>query len=293
MTTTPEVPDGSPSGTSVPDGASASVSDPVGAVPAQVVAADAADGRPVDDLALAVAGLSDGQLDNAGRRKLLGRMLTGLRGRGVGELFRPRKAMQWMVDAVSDLAPHVPVRTMDTLRRHYPGLEGDALAERLVRNAARATAGVGAVGGGVASVEWVAPPTLLSTPVLLATEMVAVVGIELKLIGELHEVYGNPIPGTGAVRAVSLLQSWSEHRGINPLMPGVGLATVMGTATRKSLRDMLVRRFGRSLTSLGPLLTGAAVASYLNRRATLKLGEEIGRDLRRKHGQRLELPQGD
>lgn len=243
-----------------------------------------------DDLATTVARLAESDLDRRSRARLLVRMVSGLRQRGVKQLFAPRKALQWMVDSVAELAPHVPVRKLDTLRAHFPGLDGEALAERLVRNAARATAGVGAVGGGVASIEWAAPPTLLSVPVLLATETVAVVAIELKLIGELHEVYRHPIPGTGAQRAVSLLQAWASRRGINPMLPGTGVATVLGTATRKQLRDMLLRRFGRNLTTLGPLLTGAAVASYLNRRSTRRLGEEVSRDLRLKFGRHLELP---
>jgi hypothetical protein len=53
---------------------------------------------------------------------------------------------------------------------------------------------------------------------------------------------------------------------------------------------MLVKRFGRNLTTLGPLLTGAAVASYLNRKATKKLGEDVSRDLRLRFGRRMELP---
>ena len=63
-------------------------------------------------------------------------------------------------------------------------------------------------------------------------------------------------------------------------MPGVGVAAVLGTAARKELRDRLLKRFGRNLTTLGPLLTGAAVASYLNRRATRALASEIRKDLR-------------
>jgi hypothetical protein len=58
------------------------------------------------------------------------------------------------------------------------------------------------------------------------------------------------------------------------------VATVLGTAGRKELQGRLLRRFGRSLTTLGPLLTGAAVAGYLNRRATRHLGEHIHKDLR-------------
>jgi hypothetical protein len=69
---------------------------------------------------------------------------------------------------------------------------------------------------------------------------------------------------------------------VNPLVPGVGVATVLGTAARKELQSSLLRRFGRNLTTMGPLLTGAAVASYLNRRATLNLGETVQKDLRKK-----------
>jgi hypothetical protein len=239
--------------------------------------------RP-DELSAVVAELAEGELDQAGRTKVLGRLISAMRERGLSAVFRPGTAVKWIADAVTDLAPHVPVRDLDTLRQHYPGLNDDALAERLIRNATRATAGVGAVGGGVAAVKWAVPPTLLAAPVLLAAETVAVVGIELKLIGELHEVYGQPIQGQTAQRAVSMLRSWAGKRGVNPLLPGVGVATVLGTAARTELRDMILKRLGRNLTTLGPMLTGAAVASYLNRRATRSLGDAVRRDLRIRRG---------
>jgi hypothetical protein len=232
-------------------------------------------------LAAAVAAITADDLEPAGRRRMLGSLVEQVRRSGLGRLFRPKAALRWMADTVSEVAPHISVRDLDALRRHHDGLEGDELAARLIRNASRATAGVGAAGGGVASVEWVVTPTLLSAPVLLATETVAVVAIELKLIGELHEVYRQPVPGSGPQRAASLIQAWSSQRGVNPLVPGVGVGVVLGTAARKELRDTLLRRFGRNLTTLGPLLTGAAVASYLNRRATKALGERLSEDLRR------------
>ncbi|AGZ45317.1 hypothetical protein [Actinoplanes friuliensis] len=228
-----------------------------------------------------VAALSADDLEPAKRRHLLGRLVGDVRRRGLGQLFRPKAALRWMADVVADVAPHVPVRDLETLRLHFDGLEGDDLADRLIRNAARATAGIGAAGGGVASLEWAATPTLLSAPVLLAAETVAVVSIELKLVGELHEVYGRPVTGTATQRASSLIQAWAGQRGVNPLVPGVGVATVLGTAARKELQSTLLRRFGRNLTTLGPLLTGAAVASYLNRRATRGLGESLTKDLRK------------
>jgi hypothetical protein len=234
------------------------------------------------DLGRTVAALTDTDLEPEGRRKLLGRLVDDVRRRGLGQVFRPKAALRWMTDVVTDLAPHVPVRDLDTLRRHHDGLDGDDLADRLIRNAARATAGVGAAGGGVSSLQWAVTPTLLSAPVLLTAETVAVVAIELKLIGELHEVYRQPVPGSGTQRATSLVQSWSAQRGVNPLVPGVGVGTVLGTGARKELQGTLLRRFGRNLTTMGPMLTGAAVASYLNSRATKNVGENVRKDLRKR-----------
>jgi hypothetical protein len=250
-------------------------------------ATDAAEAPPTppsasdDALGKTVAELTADDIEPAQRRKLLGRMVAQVKARGVGDLFKPKAAVKWMADAVGDIAPHVPIRDLETLRRHHEGLDGEALAERLVRNASRATAGVGAAGGGVAAVEWAATPTLLTAPVLLAAETVGVVAVELKLIGELHEVYGVPIQGAGGQRAMNLIHAWSQQRGVNPMLPGVGVGAILGTAARKELRDRILKRFGRNLTSLGPFLTGAAVASYLNRRATRSLGDRVRDDLRK------------
>jgi len=256
----PEIPPAAPTGTAGP------------APGAELVPRDG-------DLGATVAALSDDELGQSGRRRLLGRLVGQVRARGTGRLFKPKAALRWLTDTVAEIAPHVPIRDRETLLRHFDGLDGDALAERLVRNAVRATAGVGAAGGGVAAVEWVVTPTLLSAPVLLAAETVAVVAIELKLIGELHEAYGVRLPGTSGQRATVLVRSWAAQRGVNPLLPGVGVGAVLGTAARKELRDRLLRRFGRNLTTLGPFLTGAAVAGFLNGRATRGLGNRIREDL--------------
>ena len=132
----------------------------------------------------------------------------------------------------------------------------------------------------VGQVSTVSRPVVEPTTHELAAETVAVVAVELKLIGELHEVYGRPVPGDLGERAVALVQSWAGQRGVSP--SGIGIATILGTSARRDLQTSLLRRFGRNLTSLGPMLTGAAVAGYLNRLATRKLGEKIQRDLRKK-----------
>jgi hypothetical protein len=75
------------------------------------------------------------------------------------------------------------------------------------------------------------------------------------------------------------VHAWTQRRGVNPLVPGAAMSTALGTAARKELRDRLLRRFGRNLTTMGPFLTGAAVAGVLNRRATHKLAHEVRKDL--------------
>jgi hypothetical protein len=235
---------------------------------------------PDPELTEAVQELAEEDVEPARRRKLLGRLVRNQTARrGVKDLFNPKQAVTWVSEAVAEVAPHLPVRDLETLRAHYDGLDGEQLADRLVRNASRVTAGIGAAGGGVAAVEWIATPTLLSAPVLLAAETVAVVAVEMKLIGELHEVYRRPVPGTGTQRAVELVQAWAHQRGVNPLAPGRGIATALGVAARKELRERLLKRLGRNLTTLGPLLTGAAVAGFLNRKATQSLGDKIRKDL--------------
>ncbi|GAA2605650.1 hypothetical protein GCM10010399_40840 [Dactylosporangium fulvum] len=248
-----------------------------------VPADEAAENEPVNEAELtnAVTALTEEDTAPNERRRQLGRLVRlEVRERGVKDLFRPKRAINWVTDSVTRVAPHIPVRDLETLKAHHGGLEGDALAERLIRNASRVTAGIGAAGGGVAAVEWAVTPSLLSAPVLLAAETVAVVAVEMKLIGELHVVYGRPIEGNGTQRALSLIQAWAERRGVNPLRIGGSVAAAMSTALRKELRDRLLKRFGRNLSTLGPFLTGAAIGGFLNRRATLALGADIRKDLR-------------
>jgi hypothetical protein len=233
-------------------------------------------GRAGADVSDTIESLATEDLELAQRRQLLRRLA---RHAPYKRLWRPRAALRWMADSVTAIAPHVPVRDLPTLQAHYHGLAGEALAERLVRNAAMASAGVGAAAGSVVAVNWTAPPTLLSAPVLLGVETVAVVAIELKMIGELHAAYGVPITGGATERAGALLRSWSQQRGVNPMLPTAGIGVVLSTALRKDLTERLVRRFGRNLPTMAPLLVGAAVASYLNRKSTRSLGDRLRTDL--------------
>lgn len=191
----------------------------------------------------------------------------------------------WLVDLLVDTVPRIPVRDITTLREQRPGLSADDLAQNLISGAAKATAAVGAAGGALAAVQFTAPPTLLTTPVQLAAETLVVAAIEVKLIAELHEVYGAAVTGSGRHRAQTYLVAWTERRGIDPFAPGVRRMS-LGSAAKRSLRKRLIRRAGRNLSTLGPMMSGAVAGSVVNHRETRRLGEQVRDDLRRV-GQRL------
>ena len=134
-------------------------------------------------------------------------------------------------------------------------------------------------------VEFAATPTLLAAPVQIAAETLVIAAIEIKLIAELHEVYEAGIAGSPSHRAAAYLQSWTNRRGIDPFAPG-GLRLSVGVAARRAIRRRLVRRAGRNLSTLGPMMSGALAGSVLNHRETRKLGEEVRADLQPRTGLR-------
>ena len=146
------------------------------------------------------------------------------------------------------------------LRAQFPGLGPEELADQLIRGASRASASVGAAVGAAMLLP------LPSAPVEVAFETVAVVGIELKLVAELHEVYGMRAPGSAPERMLAYIVAWAHRRGV-ALVPG-GLALAVGSPLRRQLERRLLGQAGRSAVSLGPLLTGAAAGAMLNRRET-------------------------
>jgi hypothetical protein len=225
-----------------------------------------------DDLPEVVARLAgDEDLDRSTRASLLARAALAL--------GRPGRKL---VDVVTEVAPHLPVRDLATLRRHYGGLSGEELAAALIGTAARSTAAIGAAGGLLSTAEIAAPPLLLSAPVLVGAETLAVVAVELKLVAELHEVYYQPVPGTPAVRAAAYLGAWARRRAFDPFAGNaLSMTGVISGAARRELRQRLIRRAGRNLTTVVPFLAGAVAGAALNQRETRRLGEHICTDLRR------------
>lgn len=89
------------------------------------------------------------------------------------------------------MAPRLRVRDQAVLRAQFPGRSAEEIADALIDGASRAS---GAAGGAVGV--WAALPTLPAFPAEVAAETLVVVGIEIKLVAELHEAYGMPAPAT-------------------------------------------------------------------------------------------------
>lgn len=194
---------------------------------------------------------------------------TGLAARTFGSV------LTWLTDQVIAMAPRLKVRNAEALRAQFPGKDDDDIANRLISNAARSAAAVGGATGA-----WAALPALPAFPAEIATETLALTGIEIKLVAELHEIYGHGVTGTAAQRGRAYVASWANRRGLD-MVPG-GLLVVGGSGLAGQVRRRLVSRVRRSAFSMAPLFTGALAGAMVNSRETRKLGHQIRDDLRRR-----------
>jgi hypothetical protein len=199
---------------------------------------------------------------------------AGARVRRLGRGARVGLAV--VTERLLEMAPRIPVRDLETLRRQYPGLDAEQIADRLV---SAATWGSGTVGAGVGAAAALPVPPAIA--IELATETLAVAAVEIKLIAELHEVYGLRAPGNVRQRAYAYVGSWADRRGVDVLERGT-LTSAFSGGLKRELRQRLMRRSLRHLPSLTPFLIGAAIGGAVNRRDTHRLAERIRADLRRR-----------
>jgi hypothetical protein len=179
-----------------------------------------------------------------------------------------------LVAQVVAMAQRLRIRDQAALRAQFPGKSSEEIADALIEGASRASA---AVGGAVGA--WAALPVLPAYPVEVATETLALIGIEIKLVAELHEAYGTPATGTPGERTTAYIAAWAHRRGV--FMVPTGLVLAAGSPLVRRLRWRLATRMSRSAFSLGPLLTGAFAGAMLNRQETRRLGHSVRTDLRR------------
>ncbi|WP_448627909.1 hypothetical protein [Geodermatophilus sp. URMC 64] len=277
----PEPDDGTPLGR-----AARAVADAVGGLLGTT--GDGAAATPSDDAPSAATGLKDvlGAVAGAAaawreRRGSAAPAAAPPNGDGAGE----RSPGAFLGDLLAAAAPRLPIRDAARLRAAYPGATDDQIADALVARAARLTAGIGAATGGLAAAQWLATPSLLALPLELGAETVLVAGVEVVLLGELHELYGRPAPGDSRGRAAAYLSSWSDQRAVDG--PGAAsMVSVLGSAGLRALSRRMTRRLARGIPAAAPFLLGAAIAGRGNRKATETLARRVLTDLRAPGGPR-------
>jgi hypothetical protein len=236
----------------------------------------AAAGRTTSAVTSAAGRTTSAVTNAAGRTTSAVTNATASARRGAGSAGRSvTSGLNWLTAQVVAMGPRLRIRDQATLRAQFPGQTDDEIAQRLIERAARAAAAVGGTTGA-----WAAFPALPAFPAEVAAETLAVVGIEVKLVAELHEVYGMGAQGSGPERARAYIGSWASRRGIYQV--DGGLLLIAGSPLAKQLTRRLAARVRRSTFALAPLFTGAVAGAVLNRRETRRLGREIRDDLRQR-----------
>ena len=235
-----------------------------------------AEGREVADI---VGRLGDDSATKAEKAKQLAALsrLVGTRARRAGASAVASGRM--LGDLLLEAAPHIPIRDLETLSEHHHGLTGEALAEALTKNAVRATAGIGAAGGALAAAEWAAAPLLVTVPLEVVVETVAVAAVEVKLVGGCTRSTASTSPGP-APRGPPRSPARGRADADRPLRPWT-IPSVLGIAGRQQLGKRMLTRFARNLGPFIPFLVGAVVGARVNSVETTRLGAQMRTDLRR------------
>lgn len=236
-------------------------------------------GHSVDEIANLISTAAAGNID----KDLFKRLVSVIR----RSVKMSRKGVtisgQGIADVLAKIAPRIPVSDLETMRQRSGGMSGDSLAAYQIKKSSRQSAAVGALVGGVASAQWVAPPTWLMLPAEILVETLVISAIEMKMVAELHVIYGHPITGTMDERGRAILAAWADQRGISVDQLDQGLKDAAHRGARGQLvnlvRRKLIARAARNVSSVAPFLVGAGAAGAINRGATRTLGNKVVQDL--------------
>ncbi len=224
--------------------------------------------------------LAAGKVDKEQAKQLVGTLRRSLRVSRKGVTV----SGQGLAELLMKTAPRIPIRDAATLSQQFGGLSDTALAGQLIRQASRNSAAIGGITGALASAGHFAPPAWVMFPAEIIGETLLIAAIEMKLVAELHEVYGMPISGSHTDRGLAILEAWAHRRGVRveDLRAG-GVSEALGKSTRSSIvqavRRKVMARAARNISSLAPLFVGAVAGAELNRRSTRDLGDALVRDL--------------
>jgi hypothetical protein len=190
-----------------------------------------------------------------------------------------------LADLLFYIAPRLPVRDIDALHKAYGGVTGGTLAGQVIKSASHKSAAVGGATGALATAGQLAPPMWVTLPAEILAETLVVTAVEMRMIAELHEVYGLPLRGTADERGAAIVEAWSTRRGVDmKRLQQHGRTELnrdggVGKHLVRVVKRKLMTRAARNLGTLAPLFIGAAIGAETNRRSTRDIGNAIVRDL--------------
>ena len=173
-------------------------------------------------------------------------------------------------NGLSALAPRTQARSLEQLRAAYPELPPDELARRLVADAARTSAAVGAAAACCAIM-----PLPAAAPLATAGETAAMSALRTRLTAELHTAYGLADPSPVNQGATGYFTQWASRDA-----DGVAALAALPSLALAAART-LPRKMRQKLPNLRTLLTASAVTAALRcGRTTRRYGDALRRDLR-------------
>jgi len=184
-------------------------------------------------------------------------------------------------DVATGIAPRLPIRDRSTLEDHLKLRDPELMAHAIVKNAANATAVAGSIGGFLVITSRTGPGLILSIPLRVATETLVVAAIELKMIGELHEIYDQPLEGSATQRGTTALKLWASYRGLDVTDTGGIFQTVTEIARRPTTRRAAASVTGKALGGRGLRLGAGVVGAIENHKSSMSLGDQVRAELRR------------
>jgi len=169
----------------------------------------------------------------------------------------------------ASLLPHRHPRTLPELRRAYPGLGPDELAKRLVVDASRSSAALGAAGASCALL-----PFPGAAPLAAAGESAAAGALRKRLATELRTAYGLGGEGAADEGSAADFKRWVSRSPDDlasfAAVPGLALSALRAAP----------RQARRHLPKARTLLTATAVLTGLRAgRQTRRYAEALRRDL--------------
>jgi hypothetical protein len=177
-------------------------------------------------------------------------------------------------------------RSQSALHAAYPRLNREQIARILIDRAINTSGRVGLGGGVIGSSQYFAPWTLRGVPAQIMAEAFAIAAVEVRLTAELHALYGIEASGTIKDRAGFWVTAWAKGTAHDPRGPH-DFTAAMRKVVAVQTRRRLARRARRNLLTLAPMLSGAALGRWVNRRQTREFANSMHESIKRAVGQSL------